>query len=70
MHYGRTGSGHYAIYRRAASAAESGNSMRSIGARDRQWLYISDHEVSSVTEEAVFAAEASLLFYERIESCF
>ncbi|KAG1369828.1 hypothetical protein COCNU_15G001940 [Cocos nucifera] len=35
-HYGRTGSGHYAIYRRVASEAES---------------------------------EASLLFYEKIESC-
>ncbi|XP_019708575.1 ubiquitin carboxyl-terminal hydrolase 27 isoform X2 [Elaeis guineensis] len=68
-HYGRTGSGHYAIYRRVASEAESGNSMRSIGTGDRQWLYISDHEASSVTEEAVFAAEASLLFYEKIESC-
>ncbi|XP_026658090.2 ubiquitin carboxyl-terminal hydrolase 27 isoform X2 [Phoenix dactylifera] len=68
-HYGITGSGHYAIYRRVASKAESGNSMGSMGTGDQQWLYISDHEVSSVTEEAVLAAEASLLFYERIESC-
>lgn len=33
-----------------------------------RWLYISDHRVSPVSEEAVLGAEASLLFYERVNA--
>ncbi|KAH7671226.1 Ubiquitinyl hydrolase 1 protein [Dioscorea alata] len=60
-HYGRPESGHYAVYRRV--------SFDSVGSETpgQQWLYISDDKVSRVSEEAVFTAEASLLFYERLE---
>lgn len=67
-HYGGTGSGHYAVYRRVASKADGGDSVGSVEPGEWQWLYLSDHDVSNVTEDAVLAAEASLLFYERIES--
>ncbi|OAY67537.1 Ubiquitin carboxyl-terminal hydrolase 27 [Ananas comosus] len=60
-HYGRYGGGHYAAYRRAMSDSLAepieGNCL---------WFYTSDREVSQVSEETVLAAEATLLFYERI----
>lgn len=54
-HFGGAGSGHYIVYRRMR--AESG---------ETHWFSISDCEVYSVSETDVLAAEASLLFYERI----
>lgn len=61
-HYGRAGSGHYAVYRNVKidPQAEDPDSAHC-------WYYVSDHEVSIVTEDVVRAAEVSLLFYERIE---
>ncbi|XP_020253208.1 ubiquitin carboxyl-terminal hydrolase 27 isoform X2 [Asparagus officinalis] len=60
-HYGRPGSGHYAVYRRLDSEGSSETASR-------RWFYVSDREVSAVSEEAVLAAEASLLFYEMIDT--
>ncbi|CAL9166494.1 unnamed protein product [Musa hybrid cultivar] len=69
-HYGRSGSGHYAAYRRVTSKSGAGNSMGTQVTEQSQWFYVSDHEISDVSEESVLSAEASLLFYERIDGDF
>ncbi|KAG6488923.1 hypothetical protein ZIOFF_050181 [Zingiber officinale] len=69
-HYGKSGSGHYAIYRRVTSESFGGNSNSTPETEQSQWFYVSDHEVLNVSIETVFAAEASLLFYERIDGNF
>ncbi|XP_064938428.1 ubiquitin carboxyl-terminal hydrolase 27-like isoform X2 [Musa acuminata AAA Group] len=69
-HYGRSGSGHYAAYRRVTSKSGAGNSMGTQVIEQSQWFYVSDHEISDVSEESVLSAEASLLFYERIDGDF
>lgn len=56
-HFGRAGGGHYTVYRSVRSETED---------HDPQWFCISDSSVKSVSEEDILAAEASLLFYERI----
>ncbi|CAA7020602.1 unnamed protein product [Microthlaspi erraticum] len=63
-HFGRTGSGHYTVYRsvRVASESEEGEE----DCEDVSWFSISDSEVSRVSESDVLGAEASLLFYERL----
>lgn len=66
-HYGRPGGGHYAVYRRAKAASDAADSDKHVKTADVHWFYVSDSEVFCVSEEAVLAAEASLLFYERIE---
>lgn len=67
-HYGRPGSGHYAVYRRDRSEVGTGSSAGPSKVAKPRWFYISDHEVSMVPEEAVLAAEASLLFYELMDT--
>ncbi|URE38205.1 ubiquitin carboxyl-terminal hydrolase [Musa troglodytarum] len=69
-HYGRSGSGHYAAYRRVTSKSGAGNSMGTQVTEQSRWFYVSDHEISDVSEESVLSAEASLLFYERIDGGF
>ncbi|XP_042411487.1 ubiquitin carboxyl-terminal hydrolase 27-like isoform X1 [Zingiber officinale] len=69
-HYGKSGSGHYAIFRRVTSESFGGNSNSTPETEQSQWFYVSDHEVLNVSIETVFAAEASLLFYERIDGNF
>ncbi|XP_058087896.1 ubiquitin carboxyl-terminal hydrolase 27 isoform X4 [Magnolia sinica] len=66
-HYGKAGSGHYAVYRSAKAKSDAGDSEGKFKIADVHWFYVSDNQVMSVSEEAVLAAEASLLFYERIE---
>lgn len=66
-HYGRVGSGHYAVYRRAKALTDADDSGGQTNPADVHWFYASDAEVLSVSEEDVLAAEASVLFYERIE---
>ncbi|XP_077237400.1 ubiquitin-specific protease 27 [Tasmannia lanceolata] len=66
-HYGRPGSGHYAVYRRVKAYSDAEDNVGQFKTAKSHWFYISDNEVSSVSEETVLGAEASLLFYERIE---
>ncbi|KAM7514285.1 hypothetical protein LguiA_003868 [Lonicera macranthoides] len=63
QHFGRAGSGHYMVYRRARAEA---NPNGSLGESSSHWFCISDSDVYSVAEKDVLAAEASLLFYEKI----
>ncbi|PKA56822.1 Ubiquitin carboxyl-terminal hydrolase 27 [Apostasia shenzhenica] len=67
-HYGRPGSGHFAVYRRVASQLPSSPSINPRESMNRAWVYISDSEVKSVSEDDALAAEASMLFYEKIEA--
>ncbi|KAL1190291.1 Ubiquitin carboxyl-terminal hydrolase 27 [Cardamine amara subsp. amara] len=62
-HFGRTGIGHYTVYRsvRVASQEEEEEDCE-----DVRWFSISDSEVGRVSESNVVDAEASLLFYERL----
>ncbi|XP_078434628.1 ubiquitin-specific protease 27 isoform X2 [Wolffia australiana] len=57
-HYGVPGSGHYAVYRRVGVD----------GGQLGQWFYVSDDRVLPVSEADVLGAEASLLFYERVNA--
>ncbi|CAE6151784.1 unnamed protein product [Arabidopsis arenosa] len=61
-HFGRTGSGHYTVYRsvRVSSQEEEED------CEELSWFSISDSEVCRVSESDVLGAEASLLFYERL----
>nr|DAD38804.1 TPA_asm: hypothetical protein HUJ06_013126 [Nelumbo nucifera] len=65
-HFGRAGSGHYTVYRRVSADLDSENCDGSSKPAFVNWFCISDSEVLSVSEKDVLAAEASLLFYERI----
>ncbi|KAF5185880.1 Ubiquitin carboxyl-terminal hydrolase [Thalictrum thalictroides] len=59
-HFGRVGSGHYTVYRRVKHEPDGQHS-------GEQWFCVSDAKVFHVSEADVLAAEASLLFYEKIE---
>lgn len=67
-HYGMPGTGHYAVYRRQGSELGANSSVRPSEAATCKWFYVSDRDVSVVSEETVLAAEASLLFYEMIHT--
>ncbi|KAF9612238.1 hypothetical protein IFM89_038660 [Coptis chinensis] len=64
-HFGRAGTGHYTVYRRVKEESNGEDSVRQ--GKPAQWLCASDSKVFSVSERDVFTAEASMLFYERIE---
>ncbi|KAK3419162.1 hypothetical protein EUGRSUZ_H04890 [Eucalyptus grandis] len=65
-HFGRTGSGHYTVYRRVRTKPPEVENQPHLETASEQWFYISDSEVYNVSESDVLAAEASLLFYERL----
>ncbi|XP_042493024.1 ubiquitin carboxyl-terminal hydrolase 27 [Macadamia integrifolia] len=66
-HFGRVGSGHYTVYRRLRAESDNIDTNGCIGSGHVYWFGVSDSEVFSVSEKDVLSAEASLLFYERIE---
>ncbi|XP_071735449.1 ubiquitin carboxyl-terminal hydrolase 27 [Rutidosis leptorrhynchoides] len=63
-HFGNTGSGHYTVYRRISSNIK--DSEVDEASVNVNWVGVSDSQVYRVLEEDVLAAQASLLFYERI----
>ncbi|CAL1379969.1 unnamed protein product [Linum trigynum] len=66
-HFGRPGGGHYTVYRSArCNSPEECSSRNQDKPSHLHWFCISDSQVSIVSEEDVLAAEATLLFYERI----
>lgn len=66
-HFGRSGSGgHYTVYRRAKAKNDGDDPVGIAEPALVRWFCISDSQVHSVSEEEVLAAEASVLFYERI----
>ncbi|CAM8948063.1 unnamed protein product [Rhodiola kirilowii] len=65
-HMGKTGGGHYTVYRRTKSQ-RNGEEPNSVNmASPDQWFLVSDSDVHPVTEKDVLSAQASILFYERI----
>ncbi|XP_020689717.2 ubiquitin carboxyl-terminal hydrolase 27 isoform X2 [Dendrobium catenatum] len=67
-HYGRPGSGHYAVYRRMESQLSFGAAGELPDSMNGSWVYISDTKVKRISLEDVLAAEASMLFYEKVEA--
>ncbi|XP_050205117.1 ubiquitin carboxyl-terminal hydrolase 27 [Mercurialis annua] len=65
-HFGQTGGGHYTVYRSVISPSPEEHTGENLNLSPRPWFCISDSDVHRVSEEDVLAAEASLLFYERI----
>ncbi|GLU13233.1 hypothetical protein SLE2022_298760 [Rubroshorea leprosula] len=65
-HFGRAGSGHYTVYRSAKVNTDMEDSNANFEPDSLRWFCISDSEVYSVSDNDVLAADASLLFYERI----
>ncbi|XVF79275.1 hypothetical protein PTKIN_Ptkin14bG0208500 [Pterospermum kingtungense] len=65
-HYGRSGGGHYTVYRSVRVKSDDEDSDEYSEPTRIKWFCISDSQVYTVSENDVLAAEASLLFYERI----
>ncbi|KAI3953225.1 hypothetical protein MKX01_042220 [Papaver californicum] len=66
-HFGRVGSGHYTVYRRVKRSSDDSDSAEKLVGSNARWFCISDTDVWSVSEKDVLAADASLLFYDRVE---
>lgn len=65
-HFGSDGSGHYIVYRSVRADACREELDNSLESSSFCWFGVSDSEVYHVSIEDVLAAEASLLFYEKI----
>ncbi|XWS10791.1 hypothetical protein CRYUN_Cryun38cG0027900 [Craigia yunnanensis] len=65
-HFGRSGGGHYTVYRSMGAKSDEEDSDENSEPAIIKWFCISDSQVYTVSEKDVLAAEASLLFYERI----
>ncbi|CAM9003689.1 unnamed protein product [Rhodiola kirilowii] len=65
-HMGKTGGGHYTVYRRMKSQRNGEEPNIVNMASPDQWFLVSDSDVHPVTEKDVLSAQASILFYERI----
>lgn len=65
-HFGRPGGGHYTVYRRVQGHPLGQDLNGHLQAVSTEWFRVSDSEVHIVSEEEVLAAEATLLFYEKI----
>lgn len=67
-HFGRASSGHYTVYRSARAPSDTFRDEFGTPLEPDSdcWFCISDSEVHRVSEQDVLAAEASLLFYEKI----
>ncbi|XVE52939.1 hypothetical protein DITRI_Ditri02bG0164500 [Diplodiscus trichospermus] len=69
-HFGRPGAGHYTVYRSMRDKSDEEDSDEYSEPATTKWFCISDSQVCTVSENDVLAAEASLLFYERIMEGF
>ncbi|KAL8152143.1 hypothetical protein V2J09_021951 [Rumex salicifolius] len=66
VHFGRSGSGHYTVYRGAKLNLVTDQDTSQLTNPPMQWFSVSDSVVHPVSEDEVLAADATLLFYERI----
>lgn len=64
-HFGRSGSGHYTVYRGAKVKLGTDQDANRLTDSPLQWFSVSDSVVHPASEEQVLAADATLLFYER-----
>lgn len=68
VHFGTSGSGHYTVYRKVTAKIGDEDPVALLESAIEQWFCISDSEVHSVTEKEVLDANASMLFYEKIDN--
>lgn len=65
-HFGNHHSGHYAVYRKVTAKIDEEDPVALLESAIEQWYCISDSEVHSVLEKDVLGANASVLFYEKM----
>ncbi|KAI3451051.1 hypothetical protein Pfo_007716 [Paulownia fortunei] len=68
VHFGTSGSGHYTVYRKVTGRLGDEDPVALLESAIEQWFCISDSEVHSVSEKDVLDANASMLFYEKIDN--
>ncbi|PIN26837.1 Ubiquitinyl hydrolase 1 [Handroanthus impetiginosus] len=68
VHYGTSGNGHYMVYRKVTAKLDDEDPVALLESAIEQWFCISDSDVHSVSEKEVFDANASMLFYEKIDN--
>ncbi|XP_011100068.1 ubiquitin carboxyl-terminal hydrolase 27 [Sesamum indicum] len=66
-HFGSSGGGHYTVYRKVTARLGDEDPVALLESTIEQWFCISDSEVHSVSEKDVLDANASMLFYEKID---
>ncbi|KAL0291392.1 UNVERIFIED_CONTAM: Ubiquitin carboxyl-terminal hydrolase 27 [Sesamum calycinum] len=66
-HFGSSGGGHYTVYRKVTARLGDEDPVALLESTIEQWFCISDAEVHSVSERDVLDANASMLFYEKID---
>ncbi|KAK4417350.1 Ubiquitin carboxyl-terminal hydrolase 27 [Sesamum alatum] len=66
-HFGSSGGGHYTVYRKVTARLGDEDPIAVLESAIEQWFCISDSEVHSVSEKDVLDANASMLFYEKID---
>ncbi|XP_038901491.1 ubiquitin carboxyl-terminal hydrolase 27 [Benincasa hispida] len=66
QHFGKAGGGHYTVYRRVQDYLLGRDCNSRSQDVSTEWFHVSDSEVHLVSEEEVLAAEATMLFYEKI----
>ncbi|KAA0045908.1 hypothetical protein IC582_024789 [Cucumis melo] len=66
QHFGKPGGGHYTVYRRVQDYLLGQDCDTQSQEVSTEWFHVSDSEVHLVSEEEVLAAEATMLFYEKI----
>ncbi|GAA5959948.1 hypothetical protein JCM21900_001436 [Sporobolomyces salmonicolor] len=62
VHFGTIDTGHYAAYVLSNRYGKGDDA----GKGERRWFYVSDEDVSHVTEQEVLKCNAYMLFYERV----
>ncbi|GFP83250.1 ubiquitin carboxyl-terminal hydrolase 27 [Phtheirospermum japonicum] len=68
VHYGTSEGGHYTVYRKVTAKLGDEDAVALLESAIEQWFCVSDSEVHSVSEKDVLDANASMLFYEKIDS--
>ncbi|KAL6518506.1 hypothetical protein OROGR_019008 [Orobanche gracilis] len=68
VHFGTSGGGHYTVYRKVTARLGNDDPVALLESSIEQWFCISDSEVYSVSEKEVLDANASMLFYEKIDN--
>ncbi|GAA5869087.1 hypothetical protein JCM1840_000464 [Sporobolomyces johnsonii] len=63
VHFGTIDTGHYAAYVLSNRYGKGDDA----GKGERRWFYVSDEDVSHVTEQEVLKCKAYMLFYERVK---
>ncbi|KAL0378875.1 UNVERIFIED_CONTAM: Ubiquitin carboxyl-terminal hydrolase 27 [Sesamum radiatum] len=66
VHFGSSGGGHYTVYRKVTARIGDEDPVALLESTIEQWFCISDSEVHTVSEKDVLDANASMLFYEKI----